>query len=89
MQNKLKRLLVLTAGLTGVLTLASCGETYSETDFTYNSYISTKPSTWNVHTWETSDESYITSFTEMGFYDVALNDKKDGYVFVTEMASEK
>lgn len=88
MQNKLKRLLVLTAGLTGVLTLASCGETYSETDFTYNSYISTKPSTWNVHTWETNDESYITSFTEIGFYDVALNDKKDGYVFVTEMASE-
>lgn len=55
--------------------------------YTYNTYLSTSPSTWNVHTWETSDESYIPAFTEMGFYDLQLNAAKDGYEIVCEMAS--
>lgn len=89
MKNKFKTLMVLTAGLVGTLVLTSCGEeTYSETDYTYNTYITSKIGTWNVHDWETNDESYINAFTEIGLYDCILNSTKDGYEFVTEMASE-
>lgn len=87
--KKAKNILLLTASLAGMLTLTSCnGETYSDKEFTYNTYLSTKPGTWNVHDWETSDESYITSFTEMGFYDVILDENKTNYKFVSEMASD-
>ena len=56
--------------------------------YTYLSYIETNPKTWNTHNWESSDESYITSFTEMGLYDVILNEEKNGYQIVCEMAAE-
>lgn len=90
MQKKMKRIAALTAGLAGILVMTSCGDkvTYDEKSFTYNTYLSTKPTNWNVHDWETNDESYIPTFTEIGFYDCILNANKDGYEFVTEMASE-
>lgn len=87
MQKNLKKLMLLIAGFTSALSMTSCGESYSDQKYTYYSYLSTSPGTWNVHNWETSDESYITGFTEMGLYDVILNSTKDGYEFTTEMAS--
>ena len=51
-------------------------------------YLETKPKTWNTHDWETNDESYIPAFCEMGFYDLQLNEAKNGYEIVTEMAAE-
>ena len=73
--------------VTAVLSLAGCNNTnVSDVDYTYNTYLSTSPSNWNVHNWQTNDESYITSFTEMGLYDAILNEAKDGYTFVSEMA---
>ena len=86
--NTKSKLMVLAVALSTV-TLASCGPANEENwNYTYNTYLQTKPKTWNTHNWESSDESYIPAFTEMGFYDLALNDTKDGYVIVTEMASE-
>ncbi len=75
--------------VTAILTMGGCtpGDT-STAEYTYNTYLSTSPSNWNVHNWTTSDESYVTGFTEMGFYDAVLNDAKNGYNFVTEMASD-
>lgn len=85
MKNKKWKYGVLS--ITAILTLAGCGNTNtSEAEYTYNTYLSTNPSTWNVHNWQTNDESYITSFTEMGLYDAILNSTKDGYEFVSEMA---
>lgn len=55
--------------------------------YTYNTYLSTNPKTWNTHNWESSDESYIPAFCEMGLYDLQLNESKDGYEIVTEMAA--
>ena len=73
--------------VTAVLSLAGCNPSdVSDVDYTYNTYLSTSPSNWNVHNWQTNDESYITSFTEMGLYDAILNEAKDGYTFVSEMA---
>ena len=92
MQKKIRKTLVAFTGFIFVLGLASCGDNSSSAgttsaSYTYNTYLTTKPKTWNVHNWSSSDESYINSFTEMGLYDTILNDTKDGYKFVTEMAS--
>ncbi|MCR5693098.1 MAG: hypothetical protein K6G74_03920 [Bacilli bacterium] len=88
---KNKKLLILGAGaLMSIGLLAGCsGQDFEGKGvYTYKTYLSTSPKTWNVHNWETSDESYVTGFTEMGLYDCILNDEKNGYKFVTEMASE-
>lgn len=90
MNKKVRNSYALLSVLTTALLLTGCGNKSSTTGgdtYTYNTYLSTNPKTWNVHTWQTSDESYITGFTEIGFYDCILNDTKDGYKFVTEMAS--
>lgn len=85
-----KKLWVLAAStLMSVGLLASCGGGKGEGDgYTYNTFLSSSPKNWNVHSWETSDESYVGSFCEIGLYDCILNDTKDGYKFVTEMASK-
>ncbi len=73
----------------GIAALAGCGGGNDNGDgYTYNTYLSTSPSKWNVHNWETSDESYIQGFTETGLYDVVMNANHDGYKFISEMASE-
>lgn len=87
MNKKAKNSYTFLSVLTTALLLAGCQNTQLGEGYTYNTYLETNPKTWNVHTWETSDESYITSFTEMGFYDCILNDERNGYEFVTEMAS--
>ncbi len=83
------------ASVVAILTMTGCSESTPDSSeisntykYTYNTYLSTSPSNWNVHNWQTSDESYVTGFTEMGFYDAVLNDEKNGYNFVTEMAAE-
>lgn len=84
-----KKIMLLSA-TTLLFGLVGCGGGSDSTnwDYTYNTYLSSSPSKWSSHTWETSDESYIPGFCEMGLYDCILNDSKDGYEFVSEMASE-
>ena len=84
-KNCTKILLVLG---TGVLVTACGGTGGKKGYYTYDTYLSTKPKTWNVHTWSTNDESYIQGFCSMGFYDLQLNEAKDGYEIITEMASD-
>ena len=59
--------------LTTALLLTGCVEGPKAGKYTYNTYLETNPKTWNVHTWETNDESYVTSFTEIGLFDCFLN----------------
>ena len=71
------------------MALASCGEKKDDGNLhTYNAYLSTSPTNWNVHNWQNADESYIQGFTEIGFYDTIMNATKDGYDFVCEMAEQ-
>lgn len=75
------------AVLSSVMLLTSCGNA-PEVDYQYNSYLAGSPSTWNVHTWQTNDESVIMAYTETGLYDFVLNENKDGYVIIPEMAAD-
>lgn len=86
-----KRFSTAFALLAALGVLASCNpETGSDptSSYTYNTYLETNPKTWNVHNWQTNDEAYVNSFTEIGLYDVILNQTKDGYEFMPEMASD-
>lgn len=85
---KVRNNALLLAVVLAAMSLTGCKPKEKGTGYTYNTYLETKPKTWNVHTWETSDESYVPAFTEMGFYDLKLNDTKDGYEIIHEMAAE-
>lgn len=56
--------------------------------YTYNDYEEGSPKTWNPHEWETNTDSYIMGYTQMGLYDFILNESKDAYEIVPEMAAE-
>ncbi|MCR5185180.1 MAG: hypothetical protein K6C32_03780 [Bacilli bacterium] len=80
---------IIILGLSSLLILTACGGSSAKKGvYTYRTYLSTKPKTWNVHTWETSDESYVPAFTEIGLYDLAFNDTRDGYKVIHEMAGD-
>ncbi len=75
--------------LSTIMLLSSCGSE-KEADYQYNTYMSATPSTWNVHTWQNSDESVVFAYTEIGLYDFILDfddsGKAVGYKIVSEMA---
>lgn len=86
MEHILKKTIILSSFL---VCLVGCNGTSNDSNYHYtlNTAISLSPKAWNVHNWETSDENFIPSYTGMGFYAVVLNDTKDGYKIVNEMAS--
>jgi len=89
--KKTKILVLAPAMVASAAALIGCGtknDPYEKGNYTYNTYLSTNPKTWNTHDWENADESYITGFTEMGFYDVILNKEGNGYEVVHEMAGD-
>ena len=68
-----------------------------EGDYTYLDYVSTLSANWNIHDYETSDQSYPISFLTSGLYEFIFNDELnpvegrnpyEGYVIVPEMAAE-
>lgn len=88
MNKTLKRVLPLSIAciLSGAF-LASCGSKATST-YTYHDSISGSPENWNVATWKTNSDSLIQGYTQMGLVDYVLNDAKNGYIVVPEMASE-
>ena len=55
------------------------GDTY-----TYNFYVAQTPLTWNSH--EADTVQFITRYTEIGLWNLALNETADGYEWIPEMA---
>lgn len=74
--------------VTSASVLASCGggSTKGKGVYTYRTAMSASPETWNVHNWQTNTDSVIMGYTEMGLYDFILNEEKNGYAIVPEMA---
>lgn len=63
----------------------SGGETVEAT-YTYNNYLSSTPTTWNVHDYSTVE--FITPYTEITLWSLVLNDTADGYEWACELAAE-
>ena len=57
-------------------------------NYTYNTYMSSFPSMWNPHDYETSTESEILGYTTVGFYTFDYNEDRTGFVIVPEMATQ-
>ncbi|MFA5481681.1 MAG: ABC transporter substrate-binding protein, partial [Bacilli bacterium] len=80
--------------LSVVSLLAGCdgGGSSSDIDdvdkkYTYSTFDVGSPRTWNPHEWETNTDAVIIGYTEMGLYDFILNEEKNGYDIVPEMAA--
>ena len=69
--------------------LASCDwkNPFDPHEYTYNTYLSTFPTVWNNHTYQTATDSEIIGYTEVGFYTFDYNDTMDGFEVVPEMAA--
>lgn len=67
------------------------GKDYTdEAVYTYNNYLASMGAglNWNPHSWETSDDSIILDYISTGFYAFKLNETKDGYSVMPEMAAD-
>ena len=67
------------------------GKDYTdEAEYTYKDFTGslTSSSDWNPHTWETADDSNLLGMMTLGLYDFKLNENKQGYAIVPEMAAE-
>ena len=65
--------------------------------YTYRSAVSTLPSGWNPHTYQTEDDSVALDYTTSSLYSLIFNDANhevegrepfDAYVIVPDMAAE-
>ncbi len=73
--------------LVGMTACDSCAKPNGDPTYTYQDYTSGNPNKWNPHTWESNEDSYIMSYTQIGLYDFALKADKSGYEIVPEMAA--
>ncbi|MCR5092084.1 MAG: hypothetical protein K6B51_05270 [Bacilli bacterium] len=68
---------------------AACGEHVptGESAYTLRNSIASSPKAWNVHDWETSDDNYIPSYTNIGFYATVIGEDGNSYKVLPEMAA--
>lgn len=93
MKKTLKRVFVLALAAAMTLSLAACGgkdgEQGDDADatYTYNVAMSTFPTNWNPHTYQTTTDAEILGYITEGFYSFDYNETKDGYKIVPQMAT--
>jgi oligopeptide transport system substrate-binding protein len=58
-------------------------------EYTYNTFLSTFPTVWNNHTYQTATDGEIIGYTEPGFYTFDYNETLDGYKVVPDMATSE
>lgn len=100
----MKKYLAMLLALVMVLSLAACGTTPANdgtgaTDgsdpietpatYTYNTAMSTFPTVWNPHTYETATSGDILAYLEDGFYSFDYNETMDGYALVPSMTTDE
>ncbi|MBO5525483.1 MAG: hypothetical protein J5993_01905 [Clostridia bacterium] len=56
--------------------------------YTYRLATNSLPTSWNIHTYQSNDATYVLDYTEDSFYTFDYNDTKDGYQIVCSMAKE-
>ncbi len=60
-----------------------------EGDYTLNTYLSTFPTVWNNHTYQTATDGEFLGYTEPGFFTFDYNEDLDGYKVVPDMATKE
>lgn len=66
----------------------ACGKKESGTgQYTYRDVYETPPSTWNPHTYRTSDDAYVNGYTTLGLYSFFFQEDGSGYEVRPEMAA--
>ena len=55
--------------------------------YTYRLAANSLPTSWNVHTYQSNDATYVLDYTEDGFYTFDYNEDKTGYKWALAMAS--
>ena len=81
MKKTLALVLALCMALTGLVAFAEEAPTY-----TYNSYWSTFPTTWNLLQYQTETDGDMAGYMSDGFYGFEFNEDFDGYVMKPAMA---
>ena len=56
--------------------------------YTYNLAVNSLPTSWNIHTYQSNDATYIFDYTEDSLYTFDYNDDRTGYQIVPAMAKE-
>ncbi len=87
MKNKTKLLPLSLMAIVGIAGLTGCSNDSGAT-YTYHDATSGNPQQWAPATWKTSEDTLVSGYTEMGLVDYVLNDTKDGYKVVPEMAAK-
>ncbi len=87
MKNKTKLLPLSLMAIVGIAGLTGCSNDNGAT-YTYHDATSGNPERWAPATWRTTEDTLVSGYTEMGLVDYVLNDTKDGYKVVPEMAAE-
>lgn len=91
MKTRWKKLAAIAAtcvmASTAVMGVAACGKKDgSDGTYTYNLAANSLPTSWNIHTYQSNDATYVLDYTEDGLYTFDYNDTKDGYKIVPAMA---
>lgn len=89
MKTGMKKLTAIFIMLIFVISFAltGCAKVDNGT-YTYRLAVNSLPTSWNIHTYQSNDATYILDYTEDGFYGFDYNDNKDGYKLVLAMAAE-
>lgn len=100
---KLRKILAVMTVICLCLNLAACGTgaesgetTQKEVSedkqqlpvYTYNTYLTSTPETWNPHIVQKNEGSYITEYTALGLYSFDFDESMKGYNLYTEMAAD-
>ncbi len=97
MKNRKLTFTLSLAAIVGIVGLTGCNRTPDgsssldptlEGTYTLHEATSGSPEKWSPATWETNEDSLVTGYTELGLIDYVLNDEKNGYEAVPEMAAE-
>lgn len=92
MKRILSTVLALVMVISCVAIMAACGpeeQPEVKAEYTYNTYLSTFPTVWNNHTYQTATDGEILGYTEPGFYTFDYNEDKTGYKVVPDMATSE